>query len=160
MTEIKQMFEASDGKTFATIEEASKHNNFIDAREGFDNAWRKLKKASIKAYKTADGYDFDDAAGHWWSERCYLITGEHSSLYPGIVEVSLYPSQIEAITVEGDEIKIHANIYIGGEGKDRSFRLSDLYKKKENAQIKLAEIFRKRIAELQNGLEALSKNNG
>ena len=57
MSQIKPTFTAADGESFDTVEQAEHHNLFIEARDAFETAWRKLKKVAIKGYKTADGYD-------------------------------------------------------------------------------------------------------
>jgi hypothetical protein len=156
---IKPIFEAKNGEKFNDAASAQRHNEFLEARDSFDAAWRVLKRAAIKEYKTADGYDFDDGAGYWWNEKCFLISDKYS-LYPGIAEIQLYPREITDISINGGELKITARIYGYGNGDLKTFNLSDLYKKRANAEIRLAEILRERISELQEQLTSISPVSG
>ena len=79
--------------------------------------------------------------------------------YPSIVEVSIFPSQIQSIYVEKDDVVIHADIFSGGNSQDRRFRLSEIYKKKENAEKKLVELLEARIKGLQAEIDAIPKND-
>lgn len=124
---IPEMFKASDGEKFKTLEEAEAHQVLIDAIKEVEETLRRVGRRVAESQKTADGKAF--TFSHW--SYYYIQGGIWNKPTLGEVSFSLWTCRVSIDRSRGIEI-------IGSDEKDtRTYRVSELYADRRKANLAL-----------------------
>lgn len=140
-------YKTSDGEVFDKKQDAEEHEAIVKAKQAFDDAREKLKRAVAVKYRTADGEKFEFAMF-----GDYFYIGNEYWGEPHIERVSFYIWRT-TVAIEGEP-----SLYIvDDEGKQKEYELSKLYMHEKNAKKVLLEIKRDRLKQIQEEIAALEK---
>lgn len=142
---VPAQFEASDGREFATEEEAKRHEALIEAKRAYDHHRTQYARVLWESQTTADGERFEmTMLRDYW----YI----HNSFYalPTLARVSFYIHHCDLD--DGDEATI---VHTDDSTNYGRIRIKDLYYHERNARKALLEISRQRLSELTKQVDQL-----
>lgn len=144
-------FRATDGTVFDDAEQCRRHNHVTKINRRFQRYMSRLVRISALSFKTADGFFLDREVKFGFNSDFYVVRQRFGEP-PVVRRVALYLSHIQKIDVckDGNDAKITIDVPLEGE---QTFRISELYAEKKNAERARLELLAETIKYLQEQLD-------
>lgn len=153
MREIEKRFESIDGTTFATAEEAERHDRVVAAIRGVEAAGEQLRQAMLEACTTADGHPFQvDELEYWYvADRAYRM--------PEVMRLTgLYYQPGLSVGRDGLELRLLEPTHDGTLHRWVTYPLSRLYATQAAAHVACLQARRERLAQIRLEVEAYASD--